>query len=345
MATMRAWVQERTGPPETAFALRERPVPEPGPGQLRVAVEAFGLNFADVMARKGLYPDRPPLPAVLGYDVVGTVEAIGPEPPDGTPPVGTRVAALTRFGGYAEKALTDARAVLPLPEGYDAVKGCALATQFGTAWHAARGMLRLHAGEQVLVHAAAGGVGTALVQIALRDGCTVFGTAGSAAKREALADAGVHHPIDYRRDDWADEVARLAGPQGLDAVFDAIGGKTFRRGVRLLGPGGRMVSYGAAALSDAPNPFVRALRGLAFGFWHPVQFLSPSKSLIGINMLRLADHRPERLAEALRGVGTGVAEGWLDPVAGGRYPAEGLAEAHRALESRASVGKLAVAWS
>jgi NADPH2:quinone reductase len=350
MERMRAWVLERHGKADSAFVLKELERPVPGEGQVLIEVQASGLNFADVMARKGLYPDCPPLPAIVGYDVVGRVAAHGPNTPADTPAIGTQVVALTRFGGYAEWACTDARAVLPLaPENelqspVDLVASTALATQYGTAWQAAMECANLKAGEQVLIHAAAGGVGTALVQMALQRGCILFGSAGSAAKREALQAAGVQHPIDYRKNDWAETVRRLAGERGIDVVFDAIGGKTFRQGKALLAPGGRMVSFGAASLSDAPNPLIRMLRGLAFGFYHPVQWLSPSQSLIGINMLRLADHRPERLAECLQGVGRGYAEGWLKPQCGGAFPAEKLAEAQDLLEHRGSTGKLGLVW-
>ncbi len=352
MERMRAWVLQQHGNSAKAFALQDVERPKPGPGQVLVRVQASGLNFADVMARKGLYPDCPPLPAIVGYDVVGMVEAHGPDVPVATPTPGTQVVALTRFGGYAEYAITNAEAVLALsgeglpamssPE--DLVAATALATQYGTAYHAAIASANLKPGEQVLVHAAAGGVGTALVQIARQRGCTIFGTAGSQAKRDMIKEAGVDHPIDYRQDDWPDAVRRLAGERGLDAVFDAIGGKTFRQGKALLGPGGRMVSYGAASLSDAPNKLVRAIRGLAFGFYHPVQWLSPSQSLIGINMLRLADHRPERLADCLQGVGRGFAEGWLKPHCGGAFAAEDLAQAQALLENRGSTGKLGLVW-
>ena len=339
---MQAWVLEKNGPPEKAFVLRDWPKPEPAAGQVRIRVEAFGLNFADIMARKGMYPDCPPLPCVLGYDVVGWIDAVAPGVE--APPIGTRVVAMTRFGGYAEFAVTDARAVLPIPDSYGPVEATAMATQYGTAWYAARESIRLREGEKVLIHAAAGGVGTALVQLAKRAGCVIFGTAGSAEKRALLQAEGVHHPIDYRQDDWAEQIRAIA-PDGLDAVFDAIGGKTFRQGLGLLAPGGRMVTFGAASLSDAPNSFVRLARGLSFGFYHPVQFLSPSKALIGVNMLRIADHKPNILADCFRGVGQGVQEGWLRPLSGGLFPASKLFDAHNALEQRQSRGKLACSWS
>jgi len=336
-------MQVRNGSPEEAFEAQQIPRPVPGPGAIAIEVEAFGLNFADIMARKGLYQDRPPLPAVLGYDVVGRVSATGPSVTQLQ--VGQRVTAMTRFGGYAQVALTQERAATVIPETMDAGVALALTTQYCTAWYAAEECVRLYPGNQVLVHAAAGGVGTALVQIALQRGAVVYGTAGSAEKLKALAAAGVQHPIAYRQADWDQQIRAICGPGGLDVVWDSVGGKTFRQGLALLGAGGRMVAYGASSLSDAPNSLQRMLRGLAFGFYHPVRFLMPSQSLIGVNMLRLADERPEVLERCLKAVVAGKIDGSLRPVVGGKFAVGQLAEAHRFLESRQSSGKVAVYWN
>lgn len=332
----------RQGDAARAFEQREMRLPEPGPEQVLLEVEAFGLNFADVMARKGLYRDRPPLPCVVGYDVVGRVLQCGRAVT--RLQAGQRVTAMTRFGGYARHALTDARAAAPIPETMDAGQALALTTQYCTAWYSAEACIRIREGENVLVHAAAGGVGTALVQMARRRGAVLYGTAGSPAKLQALAAAGVHHPIDYRQRNWAAEVRRLAGDRGLDVVFDSVGGRYFREGLGLLRAGGRMVAYGASSLSSARNGLDRAWRGLSFGLYHPIRFLMPSVSLIGVNMLRIADERPELLATCLDEVVRLTAEGEFEPVVGGRFEAGRLAEAHSYLESRASSGKIAVFW-
>ena len=151
---MRAMYLVRTGDAAQAFELREAPTPEPGTGQVRVAVEGFGLNYADVSARQGLYQDAPPMPSVIGYEVVGRIDAVGADVQDLN--VGQRVTALTRFGGYATHALTDARAVAPIAEDMDVGMAAALPTQGCTAYYMAEEMVRLHPGDHVLVHAAAG---------------------------------------------------------------------------------------------------------------------------------------------------------------------------------------------
>lgn len=343
MDNIKSIVLVREGSAERAFVLKDQPCPAPSAGQVLIAVEAFGLNFADIMARKGLYRDRPPLPTVLGYDVVGRISAIGSGVTRLKP--GQRVTAMTRFGGYSQYAVTQEPAAAVIPEDMDAGVALALTTQYCTAWYAAEECVRLQPGEQVLVHAAAGGVGTALVQMALRRGAIVYGTAGSEQKLQALKTAGVHHPIAYRERDWDQQIRKRCGARGLDVVWDSVGGTTFRKSLALLGAGGRIVAYGASSLSDASNSFQRSLRGLAFGLYHPVRFLMPSQALIGVNMLRIGDERPEVLERCLREVVACTAAGDLRPHVGGYFDAKDIAKAHTFLESRKSSGKVAVHWT
>jgi NADPH2:quinone reductase len=333
----------RHGPPETAFEFREAPTPEPPAGHVLIKVEAFGLNFADVMARTGLYRDAPRIPFVPGYDVVGRIEKLGPVV-DGLT-VGERVVAFTRFGGYAEFACTPRQAVVPIREEMSTGVAAALATQYCTAYHAACEATNLFAGERVLVHAAAGGVGTALVQLAKLEGCEVFGTAGSNEKLAYLRAIGVDHPINYRAGDFAAEVRRALGEHRLDVVFDSLGGKTYRRSRRLLGPGGRIVSYGVAEWSGKSAGIFSALKmALDFGVLHPLGLIVKSQAAIGINMLRLADHKPAALQRCLRAVVRLADEGRLAPHVGGTFRADRIAEAHRLLEGRTSTGKIVVEW-
>lgn len=340
---MRAIVLTRYGSPREAFEIQERPDPQPGPGQLRIAVEAFGLNYADVSARQGTYMDAPPIPCVIGYEVVGRVDALGAGVAG--PPIGQRVAALTRFGGYATSAVTDARAAVPIADDLDAGIAAALPTQGGTAFYCAEEMVRLHAGDHVLVQAAAGGVGTLLVQLAKRRGCVVYGTAGSDAKLDYLRQLGVDHPINYRREDFAAAVRRLRGDAGLDVVFDSLGGSAVRKGLALLAPGGRIVCFGAAERQSGALQIARDAKfALSFGFIHPIPLLMNSKSIIGVNMLRLSDHRPEVLKRVLDGVVALAMSGELQPTVGGRFSAAQIADAHELLGNRGSTGKIVVTW-
>ena len=340
---MEAMYLVRTGDAAQAFERREAPTPEPAAGQIRVAVEGFGLNYADVVARHGLYQDAPPMPSIIGYEVVGRVDALGVGVDGFTP--GQRVAALTRFGGYATHALTDARAAAPIPEDLDVGVAAALPTQGCTAYYMAEEMVRLQPGDHVLVHAAAGGVGTLLVQLCKRRGCVVYGTAGSDDKLGLLRELGVDHPINYRTADFADAVRRLRGDAGLDVIFDSIGGATTRRGMALLGAGGRMVGFGAADHTPGRLQILRSLRFLAsFGFPHPVLLLMRSRAFIGVNMLRIADSRPLVLQRCLRAVVDLALKGELRAIVGGRFPVAQLGAAHALLESRRSTGKIVVTW-
>lgn len=340
---MKAIVLVRYGTPHEAFEIQERPTPEPADGQVRIAVEAFGLNYADVSARQGTYMDAPPIPCVIGYEVVGRVDALGAGVTHLA--TGQRVTALTRFGGYATAAVTDARAAVPIPDDLDPGLAVALPTQGGTAYYCAEEMVHLHAGDHVLVQAAAGGVGTLLVQLCKRRGCVVYGTAGSDAKLDYLRRLGVDHPINYRREDFAAAVRRLRGGAGLDVIFDSLGGSAVRKGVALLAPGGRIVCLGAAEREAGSMQRLRDLRfALSFGFVHPIPLLMNSKSLIGVNMLRISDHRPETLARVLHGVVDLALKGEIRPTVGGRFRAEQIADAHELLGSRGSTGKIVVAW-
>lgn len=332
----------RHGTPETAFELRESPIPQPENGKVRVEVEAFGINFADIMARKGLYQDAPPLPCVVGYEAVGrTMDAatLNGEPY----PAGTRVLAFSRFGAYSTHVVADEIAVQPIPEDITAGEALALAVQYCTAYHAAYDCVNIFPEDHVLVQAAAGGVGTAMVQLLRLKGCTIYGTAGSDRKLELLRQQGVHHPINYRSDDFAKVIRDLLGDRGLDVVFDSLGGKSFAKGFRSLGKGGRIVGYGAAEQVGGPVQLWSTLKMAAnFGIYSPIQLLMGSRGMIGVNMLHVADGRPHVLARAMRRVIALWKEGKIRPVVGGTFTSSQLAEAHRFVESRQSMGKVAV---
>ncbi len=340
---MKAIFLVRTGEARDAFEMRETEVPVAAKGEVIIKVEAFGLNYADVMARRGLYKAAPPIPAILGYDVAGTIHSIGPDTHGYM--AGQRVAALTRFGGYAEYAKTQADAIIPLPDSLDLSLATALATQASTAVYSAAFATRLYAGDRVLIHAAAGGVGTILVQLAKAQGCIVYGSA-SAGKHDFLRGCGVDFTIDSRSPNyWKDLENQLDGKK-LDVVFDNIGGLSFKKGFKLLGPGGRIIAYGAAAQNRGnKSSQLNNLRvGLGFGFHSPVGLIMKSQSMLGVNMLALADHKPLVLKEVMAEVGRLTAEGIIRPVLGKAFPVSQTADAHDYLESRKSTGKVAVFW-
>ena len=341
---MNAIFLKKYGDPEQAFEQRELKIPEAGPGEVTIKVEAFGINFADVLARRGLYPDAPKNPALLGYDVAGTIYQIG-EGVNGFS-VGQRVTAMTRFGGYAEYAKTVQEGVAVIPDDLDCETATALTTQGCTAYYCAAESVQLHRGDKVLIQAAAGGVGTILVQIAKHKGCYVYGTA-STKKQEYLKQIGVDFPIDYKENDFAEVINNHLGASALDVVFDSLGGKIFKKGMKLLGPGGRMVFFGAASQArGSKTSKLGALRvALGFGFWSPIPLIMKSQGLIGVNMLRIADHRPHVLNHCLKEVIKLTDQGVIKPNVGKVFQAEEIAEAHDYLESRRSTGKVVLKWT
>jgi NADPH:quinone reductase-like Zn-dependent oxidoreductase len=330
---MRAVVITKHGDP-SVLQVQQRPdPPPPGPGQLRVAVRAAGVNFADHLARVGMYPDAPKLPAVVGYEVAGTVEAVG----DGVDPnrVGERVLAGTRFGGYAEVVNVAATDSVPLPDALSFEQGAAVPVNYATAWAALHGYGSLRAGERVLVHAAAGGVGIAAIQFAKAAGAEVHGTA-SPAKHEKLAELGVDRAIDYRRDGWW----KGLGP--YDLVLDALGGTSLRRSYDLLRPGGRLVGYGVSAMQQGEKRSLRRAAPHALSMlrgFNLLDQLSESKAVIGLNMLRLWDDRGT-LEPWITPLKKALDDGTVSPIVYAAVPFAEAPKAHRILASRENIGKV-----
>jgi NADPH:quinone reductase-like Zn-dependent oxidoreductase len=333
----------RKGDPGRAFELQEMPMPVAGKDEIVIKVSHFGLNYADVMSRRGLYADRPELPVVLGYEVVGEVVEAGADVSNVQ--VGDTVLALTPFGGYAEYAKTQGVGAIRLAPGTDPAEATALATQYCTAWIAACHMVHLKKGDKVLVHAAAGGVGTALVQIAKWKGCEVYGTASRPEKMEYLKELGVDHPINYREKDFVAEIQRLSDSKHIDVAFDPIGGKNFKKTFGLLGSGGRVVTFGASEWSSSEGNFFDKIKiGLGFGIFHPIGLLMKSKGVIGVNMLRLGTNKPDYVQAAMNEVYEQYQAGVLKPTVDSVHDASEIGKAHARLEGRGSIGKLVVKW-
>lgn len=327
---MRALVTRTGG--LSALKVEQWPDPVAGPGEVAIDVAAAGLAFADVMARKGLYPDAPKPPAVMGYEVAGTVSALGEGVADFA--LGDRVLAGTRFGGQAERAVTRVANVIAIPDGFGFEKAAAVPVNYTTAWAALVRYGNVQPGERVLVHAAAGGVGIAALQIARRAGAEIYGTA-SPAKHATVLDQGAHVAVDYTRPGWQKELPKF------DLVLDAIGGRMLRTSYRLLRPGGRVISYGATALASGrrrnllrtANEFVRT------PIFHPVRFGLNSTGVIGLNMLRLWDELGS-LEPFISPLDELFADGTIDPVIAASFPFERAAEAHAMLLTRANTGKV-----
>lgn len=338
---MRAWTLVRHGEATRAFELREHADPEPKDGQVVIRTEGFGLNYADVMAVRGLYREAPPLPSILGYEVVGHVERCGAGVPGEL--LGKRVVAMTRFGGYAERVATDHRACAVINADMSLGEAAAMATQGCTAWYSARILCPLRKGERVLVHSAAGGVGHLLVQLAAQIGCEVFAIVGSDGKAELVRRLGASHAIVRGSRGHVDQVNALLGDHRLDVSFNAVGGSSFPRDLSLLGSGGRLVLYGGAERGG-----IGAFGTLRFvwrmGVVVPIFLMMKSRSLLGVNMLRISEHRPNLLSECLQGVIRAHQQGALHPHVHATFPAAQLVAAHEALAGGRTMGKVVVQW-
>jgi NADPH:quinone reductase-like Zn-dependent oxidoreductase len=339
---MRAVVITEHGGPEV-LQVQERPDPPVGPGEVRIAVKAAGINFADTLARTGLYPDSPKVPCVVGYEVAGEVESVG----DGVESVkpGDRVLAGTRFNGQAELVTVGEKMVYKLPEQLSFQEGAAFPVNYATAQAGLVVMGGLKAGERILIHAAAGGVGISATQIAKRIGAEVFGTA-SVSKHDAIREQGVDHAIDYRSQDFAEEVRRLTGGEGIDVAFDALGPSSFRKDYRLLRQGGRLIMYGASEVQTGERRSVpAALRILAkspfssMPWWKGLGVMNENRGVFGLNMLSWwdAEGSLDRVIEPLI---AGLQEGELKPVVAAAFSFDQAPDAHRFIAERRNVGKV-----
>lgn len=328
------------GNAEIAFETREIAIPLYKEDEVLIKVKYSGLNFADVIARRGLYPDAPKNPAVLGYDVTGHIEGLGKNVQGFY--LGQKVVAMTRFGGYAEYAVANKSGVTVIPEGVEMAAATVLATQACTAYYCGVDGVTLHAGEKVLIQAAAGGVGSLLVQIAKSKGCIVYGTASS-GKQDYLRGLGVDFPIDYTKENFYEVIKN--SQQKIDVIFDSLGGMAFRGAMKLLAPGGKMVCYGAAEqLESTKNKLKLLSLAWGFGLFSPISLLMQSRSIITVNMLRIADYKPMVLEEILKNVIDLTSQGIIRPSVSRIFNNTEVAAAHSFLESRSSTGKVVLEW-
>jgi NADPH:quinone reductase-like Zn-dependent oxidoreductase len=330
------WIT-RKGAPEV-LEVREAPDPVPAEGQVRIRVRASGVNFADVMARLGFYRDAPPLPCVVGYEVSGVIDAVGPGVTDRK--VGERVVSFTRFGGYSDVVCVPHFQATAIPDSLSFSAAASLPVQWVTAWHMIVFLGNLQKGQRVLIQAAAGGVGTAAIQIARRIGAETIGTA-SASKHERLKELGLHHAIDYRTEDFEEAVKKITDGKGVDLALDAVGGDSFKKSYRSLKKTGKLVMFGAS--SAAPDgsgslfPMIKMAMQMPF-FWS-VKLLMANKGVFGVNLGHLWDER-ELLSAHLHAILDGVQKGDFKPIVDLEVPFAEAAKAHLRLQDRGNFGKV-----
>src|SRR5712692_3183225 len=319
---MKAIRINETGGPEVMH-LEEIETPTPKEGEVLIKVAAAGINFADLAQRQGAYLTRTRTPMTMGFEFAGTVMALGPGV--STPAVGTRVVAFGE-GGYAEYAIAQAATTIPIPPNLDFAYAAAFPVQGITAYQLLRESARIQPGESVLVHAAAGGVGTLAVQLAKLMGAgTVVGTASNASKLGLVRRLGADAAINYTEANWVEQVKNATGGQGADIILEMVGGEVAERSLQCLAPFGRMVVFGAAS-------------GQVVQF-SGIQLMYKNQAIIGYwlsSQLRRAD----RIAAAAMELMQFLASGKLEIIVGQTFPLAEAAEAHRAIAERKTVGKV-----
>jgi len=318
--------------------VEERPDPKPSAGDVLIRVKAAGLNFADIMARQGLYPDAPSKPCVMGYEVSGIVDSAGPGVDQTL--IGKPVVALTRFGGQSELVVVKATQIFEKPESLSFEQAAAVPVNYLTAYALLAVMGSLQPGEAVLIHNAGGGVGLAAIDIAKRLSATTYGTA-SPGKHEVLRRRGLDHPIDYRNQDWLPELKRLTNNRGVELVIDPLGGGHWKKSYQALRATGRLGMFGmSTASANGLKGKLEMLKAAWQTPWfHPFGLLNKNKGVFGLNLGHMW-HEPEKVSEWMTVIINGVKEGWIRPHVDKSFPFDQVGAAHSYMEARKNIGKV-----
>jgi NADPH:quinone reductase-like Zn-dependent oxidoreductase len=337
-----AYFLTKFGNPDNAFELRDFELQELQEQQLLIEVEAFGLNFADVMARNGLYREAPPLPCVLGYEVVGKVIRTGSQSSQNL--LNKRVLSFCRFGGYAKHVIVDANASVEIGDisSHDVLP---LGTQGCTAYYMAEFLFQTRRGEKALIHAAAGGVGNLLIQLLKRKEIIIFAKIGDESKRNTVLDLGADYVINYKSEDYVSAIQNILKDKKLDMSFNPAAGGTYKKDLSLLGSGGKLVLFGASELAKGKWGIFSKLNFVKkMGLAPPIGLMMQSKAVMGVNMLRIAETHPEILKEAMEALLKMYRNNELRILQGQQFSHTALNEAHKALESGLTTGKVSVFW-
>jgi len=337
---MKAAVVTRYGPP-SVLRILEVPDPQPGEGDVLVRTKAIGLNFADLFARMGYYASVPKPPFIPGIESTGVIERVGPGVKNLKK--GDRVFAVTRFNAYAEYVCAPATHVVRVPKRMSFEEAAAFIVTSLSAYHGLVTLAGLQRGEKLLVHAAAGGVGTAAIQIAKHRGAEIFATAGSAEKLKVARTQGAQHLINYRTEDFAENVRAATRDSGVDVILDSVGGGIIRKGMKLLAPMGRYVLFGFSAVTgDQRVKKLQAIRELILTPWvFPQSLVAKNVSVMGFNLFFLM-HEVDYLREAIGALLKLYQKRVIRPLIGATYRFDQIAEAHTFLQSRKSVGKVVI---
>ena len=320
---MRAIVVDRKMTPEE-LRVREVESPKMGPSDVRIEVRAAGCNFADTLMLKGEYQVKPPFPFIPGGEVGGVVREIGAGVKNFA--VGDRVLSRCALGGYAEEVVAAASATYRIPDALSFAAGAAMPTVYPTSYAGLVWRAPVVAGETVLVHAAAGGVGLSAVQIAKALGARVIATAGGADKLEIAKQAGADVLIDYRQEDFVPRVLAETEGRGADVIYDSVGGDTTDRSLKCINWNGRLLVIGFAS-GDIPHVKMNRV-------------LLKNISLVGLHWSAYPDKEPESIDACFEGLFEMASRGQIDPLVSASYPLEDASQALIDLASRKTVGKI-----
>lgn len=318
--------------------VQEKPDPTPRDDEVVIRVRAAGLNFADILARQGLYPDGPPKPCVMGYEVSGVVDSVGKNVNRSF--VGKSVVAMTRFGGQSEMIAVKATQMFEKPEKLTFEQAAAIPVNYLTAYALLVVMGSLHEGESVLIHNAGGGVGLAALDIAKKIGAVTYGTA-SQGKHKFLSERGLDHPIDYRNQDWQPQLMQLTNGRGVDLIMDPIGGAHWKKSYNALRHTGRLGMFGVSTASaNGISGKLKMLKAVVqMPRFHPLGLLNKNRGVFGLNLGHMW-HEPEKVALWMRDILRGVDEEWINPHVDQAFSFDDAGTAHRRLEERKNIGKV-----
>jgi synaptic vesicle membrane protein VAT-1 len=330
------WISGHGGP--EMLEVRQAPDPEPKAGELRVRVRASGITFADILARKGLYPDAPKTPCVIGYEISGTVDAVGPGVENAW--IGKDVVGLIRFGGYADVVTIPVQQVFDKPAALSHEQGAAIPVNYLTAWQLLVALGALTKDETVLIHNAGGGIGLAAIDIARHIGATIYGTA-SPGKHAFLRERGLHQAIDYRGADWTTELKRITQGAGVELIIDPLGGSHWKKSYRALRHTGRLGVFGVSTATESalPGPLRLLKVGVGMPLFHPLSLMNNNRGVFGVNLGHLW-HEADKVRGWMGQLLPGVSEGWVRPHVDKTFPFEQAGEAHAYLEARENIGKV-----
>lgn len=327
----------RSGGPEV-LDLQTAPPLTPASGEALVAVKAAGLNFADLLARQGLYPDAPPLPTCMGYEFSGVITEVGNQ--EDKQWVGKSVFGLSRFQAQATQVCVPLHQLFEKPPSLSFEQAAAIPVNYLTAWQLLVVMGALQPSETVLIHNAGGGVGLAAIEIAHHIGANIIGTS-SPSKHPFLKERGVDHCVDYRNQDWSAEIQRITQDRGVELVIDPLGGNHWQKSYEALRSTGRLGMFGISTASKTGwAGKLKLLKTAAqMPFFHPISLMNQNKAVFGVNMGRLW-HEPDKIRLWMQSILEGVAQGWINPHIDQVFTFHQAAEAHRYLEERRNKGKV-----